>query len=179
MVFNRIWKDSVWSAVIADGIVAVIAYLYGYWSQIWQSLNDIPSLLSTLLRIPVWAVLLAVPTLLLSMPFIAYLKAFKDPRFASYTSEAIFDVNWSWRWLYSRLYNSHYQIKDLTPCCPFCSAALKINGYGGALIRRINENCSWQWQRQSPHGSLIGRSSELDSKVRDEIDRHIHAGERG
>lgn len=176
---QKLWKDPVWSAVIAAGIVAVATYLLGYWPQIWQLVKSIPSLFATPLSIPLWALLLAVPTLLLAIPFVASLKSVKEPSFVSYTSDTIFDITWFWRWLSPGFYNSHYTIQDLVPRCPSCGAVLTINDYSGSLVSCINENCSWQWERQSRHGFRIGHSSELDSKVRNEIDRRIHAGERG
>ncbi len=179
LMVQKLWKDPVWSAVIATGIVAAATYLLGYWPQIWQLVKSIPSLLATPLNFPLWAVLLAVPILLLAIPFIASLKSVKEPSFVSYTRDTIFDINWSWHWLPPDLYDDHYTIQDLTPHCPSCGAVLTINDYSGSLISCINEHCEWQWERQRRHGSRIGHSSELDSKVRNEIDRRIHAEERG
>jgi len=176
---RKLWKDPVWSAVIAAGIVAGATYLLGYWPYISQFVQIIPSLLATPVSIPIWALLLGVPVLLLAIPFFASLNTEKEPRFISYRSDTIFDIRWYWRWLPSGFHSSDYQIQDLTPRCPSCGAVLTINDYSGSLVSCINENCSWQWDRQHNHDSRIGDSLELDSKVRNEIDRRIHAGERG
>lgn len=176
---RKLWKDPVWSAVIAAGIVAGTTYLLGYWPHIWQFVKSIPSLLANPVSIPLWALILGVPVLSLAIPFFASFNTKKEPRFLSYRSDTIFDIAWSWRWLPPGFHSSHYQIQDLTPRCPSCGAVLTIHDYGGSLVSCINENCSWQWERQHLHGSRIRHSSELDSKVRNEIDRRIHAGERG
>lgn len=180
---KKLWRDPVWSAVIATGIIALVTYLLGYWNQIWLTIKSAASLLATPLSFPLWVVMVAVPVLLFTVPVIASLiasfRSAKEPRFLSYTSDTIFDINWSWRWLPPSVYDSHYTMRDLVPRCPSCAAVLEINDYCGSLVQCINENCSWQWERQRRHGSRIGHSSELDSKVRNEIDRRLHAGERG
>tara|TARA_B100000700_G_C15044634_1_gene857227 strand:+ start:136 stop:672 length:537 start_codon:yes stop_codon:yes gene_type:complete len=178
-MIRKLWKDPVWSAVIAASIVAGATYLLGYWSNIWQFVKSIPSLLTTPVSTPLWGFLIGVPVLLLTMPFLTSLKAKKEPRFLSYRSDTIFDITWSWRWIPPSFHSNHYQIKALTPRCPSCGAVLTINDYDGSLVSCINENCSWLWERQHRCGSRISHSSELDSKVRNEIDRRVHAGERG
>jgi hypothetical protein len=176
---KKLWKDPVWSTVIAAGIIAAATYLLGYWPQIWRAVRSVPSLLATPLSLPLWVVILAIPALLFAVPLFGSIRSIKEPRFLSYTSDTIFDINWSWRWLQPGFYNSHYTLHDLVPRCPSCAAVININDYGGSLVTCINENCSWEWERQRRHGSRIGHSSELDSKVRNEIDRRVHAGERG
>ena len=178
-MFKKLWKDPVWSAVIAAGIVAAAVYLLGYWPYIWQFVKNIPSLLETPVSIPLWVLILGVPILLFAIPFVASLNTKKEPRFLSYRNDTIFDISWSWRWLSPGFHSSNYQMRDLTPRCPSCSAVLTLNDYDGSLVSCINENCSWRWERQHRHGSRIRHSSELDSKVRNEIDRRIHAGGRG
>lgn len=176
---RKVWKDPVWSAVIAAGIVAGITYLLGYWPHIWQFTKSTSSLLATPVSIPLWAFFLGVPFVWLAILLFASINKKKEPLFISYVSDTIFDITWYWRWLPPGYQSSEHQIRDLTPRCPSCGAVLTINDYCGSFVSCINENCSWRWERQHRHGSRIGHSSELDSKVRNEIDRRIHTGERG
>jgi len=176
---KKLWKDPIWSAVIATGIVTVATYLLGYWPQMLRVVKSVPNLLATSLSIPLWVVALAVPSLLLTLPLISTLRSVKEPRFLSYTSDTIFDINWSWRWLAPGYSNSYYTPHELLPRCPSCSSVLNINDYSESLVTCIHENCSWEWSQQGRRGSRISHSSELDSRVRNEIDRRVHAGERG
>lgn len=176
---KQLWKDPVWSAVIAAGIIAAATYLLGYWPQIWRAVRSVPFLLATPLSLPLWVVILAIPTLLFTVPLFESIRSAKEPRFLSYTGDTIFDIKWSWRWLQPSFSNRHYTLHDLVPRCPSCTAVLKINDYDVSLVTCISENCSWEWERQRRHGSRIGHSSELESKVRNEIDRRVHVGERG
>jgi hypothetical protein len=176
---KKLWKDPVWSAVIAAGIVAAATYLLGYWPHIWRALTQIPSWLSVGVTLPLWAVILLVPALLLAIPLVSSLHSSKKPGFLSYTRDTIFEINWSWRWLPPGFYTSQYTMHDLVARCPSCTAVLEFNDYSRPLVRCVNESCSWQWERQRRSGSRIGSSSELESRVRNEVDRRIHAGERG
>jgi hypothetical protein len=178
-MIKKFWRDPVWSAVIAAAIIGGLSYFSGIWPDIWNLIKSIPTFLAKELPIPIWVLLIVVPVLLFLIPFIHSLQSNREPGFVLYTSDIIFDINWSWRWIPPNIYSSNYTLKDLTPRCPSCHAVLKISDYGGSLASCVNENCNWQWERQRQHGSSIGHSSELDSKVRNEIDRRIHAGERG
>tara|TARA_R110000851_G_scaffold261162_6_gene413660 strand:- start:3234 stop:3716 length:483 start_codon:yes stop_codon:yes gene_type:complete len=151
----------------------------GTGPYIWQFVKGIPTILAAPVPIPLWALLIGVPVFLLAIPFFTFLSKEKEPQFLTYRSDTIFDITWFWRWLPPGFHSSHYQIKDLTPRCPSCRAVLSINDFGGCLVSCVNENCSWQWDRQHRYGSRIGHSSELTSKVHNEIDRRIHAGESG
>lgn len=178
-MLKKIWRDPVWSAVIAAAIVAGGSYFAGLWPPIWQLVKATPSFLVTPVSMPLWLVILLVPALIIVIPLLKSFKSVREPGFSSYTSDSLFDINWSWRWLPPGFYDSHYRITDLTPRCPSCHAILSINDYRSPLVSCENENCNWRWVRQNRHGSRIGHSTELDSKVRNEIDRRIHAGERG
>lgn len=176
---KNIWRDPVWSAVIAAAITGGATYFFGFWPTIWRFIKSIPSFLITTLPIPIWTLLFAVPFLLFIIPLINSLRSAREPRFLSYTNDELFEINWYWRWLAPDRFNSSYRLIDLTPRCPLCHAVLSINNYGSSLVTCMNEGCNWQWKRQQQHGSRINHSTELDSKVHNEIDRRIHAGERG
>lgn len=176
-MIKKVWSDPVWSSVIAAAIIASASYFAGFWPHIWQFIKAIPSLLARPVVIPVWALLVAIPALVFIVPLVRSLRTNRGPQFLGYVKDRILDIDWHWRWSAPHIYNSHYQIQDLTPRCPDCKAVLEINDYRGELVICVNENCSWQWKRQFRHGSRIGHSSELDSKVRNEIDRRIYSGE--
>lgn len=176
---KKLWRDPVWSAVIAAAIIAAGSYFTGFWPVGWRLLATIPALLATPVAFPVWLIGLAVVALVGLVPVVKLVRAARKPQFLSYTSDSVFDIAWSWRWLPPGFYSSHYQIADLTPRCPSCRAVLTVNDYRRPLVCCVNETCQWQWERERQHGSRIGHSTELESLVRNEIDRRIHAGERG
>ena len=178
-MIKKLWHDPVLSKVIAVAIIGGASFIPGFWPTIWLFLQFVYSLLTTLLLIPVWLLLLAIPFLLFVIPFIGSLRAEPEPGFMSYISDEIFEINWSWRWLSSSINGSGYTLHDLTPRCPSCSALLEVNDYNSSWVVCVNENCHWEWERQHQDSSRMVGSAELVSKVRNEIDRRMHAGERG
>lgn len=179
MGLKKLWKDPVWSAVISAGLIALASYLFGLWPTIWQAMGSVLGLLALPISIPLWLIIVAIPALLLVIPIIIALRPDREPPFTKYTNDNIFDINWAWQWSTPTRYRSQYELKALTPRCPTCHAVLSINDYSGSLVSCINENCNWKWARQRHHSSRISHSTELYTKVHNEIDRRIHAGERG
>jgi hypothetical protein len=176
---KNIWKDPVWSKVIAGGILAILIYLIDFWPLIWKSTIYIVNLLKISIPIPIWLLIVVVPTLLIAVPLLKYFRPNGEPRFTKYTYDNIFDINWSWRWIPPGAHRSSYQLSDLTARCPTCHSLLTINNYDGKLVICINEHCNWKWKRQQQHGSHFSHSSELNTTVHNEIDRRIHSGEKG
>lgn len=167
---KKLWRDPVWSSVIAAGLIALATYLLDFWPLIF-------GLLSVSILVPVWVVFVAVPVLFLIIPFFNYIRSDGKPRFTKYTSDNIFDISWSWRWSPPGFQSSSYQPRDLTPRCPNCHALLTIKDYSGDLVVCVNDSCNWLWKQH--HKTRFPSSSELYAKVHNEIDRKVHSREKG
>lgn len=121
-MLGRIWKDPVWSAVIAAGVVPALTYLLGWWPRIfefatlgWQFLFESSALPNWLLGI---AGLLIITTVvfwgaLLWSEFGATAQSPSDWR--RYREDEFFGLRWRWRWSYSA-----NRIDELRTFCPHC-----------------------------------------------------------
>lgn len=84
----KAWKDPVWSKVISAGIIFILAacftWLSGLWPEVKSTLLYILSLFVCEVVIPVWALFLIVPFLVLLIPFIHSRISDREPAFINY-----------------------------------------------------------------------------------------------
>lgn len=177
----KLWKDPVWSKVIAAGILFACGSLglwfLGLWTDIYEVLTKIWRVVIYEVSVPLWLIVLLVPVLLLSVPLLKKLVANRKPRFLQYRSDKILGINWSWGWSQPNFHNDKYSIKDLHPRCPNCNSRIELNDYSGHLVNCINDECNWSWNEQGSFENRISHSSQLNQKVLNVIDRKVHNGE--
>lgn len=177
-MIKKIWKDPVWSKVIATGVIAFLsytgAYLFGLLSTITTFFIQLWSFLTTSSSVPNWLVgIMTIPCLMLCWFLVV---EFKD-RIASENSEL---VNWKsyqrdnffgliWVWRYSR--NS---IEGLHSLCPICEyQVLPKNASAFAVAPRfecICDDCGYS------AGSFEGEPCELLHKVELKIQKELRTG---
>lgn len=187
---KKVWKDPVWSSVIAGIILAVIVavgqHFFGLWEYVSIGGVWLWSVITTDIPIPLWLVIIGIPILVLLIPVITRLIPDKEPSFTKYTHDHILEIDWSWKWIPPNKFRAEYKFDELKPRCPSCKSVLNINDYDGRLVYCINDSCKWQWplasQRYAYHhvghrSDAIDHSSKLNERVLKEIDRKMHTGE--
>jgi len=180
-LLSKLWKDPVWSKVIASGLLLFFSVLgtwfFGLWPKIHKNLLQIWGLATYEVSIQMWLIIISVPLLVFLIPLIRGILPEKEPRFIKYRSDNILDINWLWDWSPPSFHNDKYSIKNLYPRCPKCSSILEINDCSGQLVHCINDECDWSWNHQRSFQKGTTHSSQLDQKVKSVIDRKIHNGE--
>jgi len=175
---GKIWKDPVFSKIIATGLIFLIGaigtWFFGIWPYLKNGLAYIYSGFIYEIYVPVWSLFLAIPFLLFLFPMIQKFKKKEEPSFIKYTHDHILGIDWSWDWLPPGIYNKKYSIKNVRPRCPDCKSILEINDYSGQLVHCINDECKWRWQQQGHFDNRISHSSKLNQKVVNIIDRKTH-----
>lgn len=172
----KIWKDPVWSKVIATGLLLILGGLYAWINQI----NLIPLIMSLLIYevvIPNWLLLIAVPILISIIPLYKLLIKDSEPKFTKYKMDNILGIDWSWEWSKPNYQNNNYTIRALYSRCPNCKSSLQIENNSGQLVQCINNDCQWKWQQPGVFAERITHSSQLISKVHNIIDQKAYSGE--
>lgn len=177
-MLKSLWKDPVWSAVIASSLVATAGaggtYLLGLWPTITSAAGLAWNFLLTSTAVPNWLLILigiaVIPTLLLVVAGIWTLLTRGRPdqgTWADYTSDKFFGLRWRWRYVAG-------SIDRLNTFCPHCDyQVFPHNASGFAAVYRIGFKCD------SCHRSL-GEFEEgvgsLESKVERFIQQKIRNG---
>jgi hypothetical protein len=177
----KLWKDPVWSKVIASGLLlffgAIGVWILDLWPHIYEFLSKAWALVIYRVPIPLWLISILVPLLVFSIPLARSLMPDREPDFLKYRRDKIFGINWSWDWSKPNLYNDKYSIRNIHPRCPSCNSSLELNDYSGILVHCINDECEWSWNQQGSFENRISHSSQLNQKVINVIDRKVHNGE--
>jgi len=177
----KLWKDPVWSKVIASGLLLFFSllgtWIFDLWPSIYTVLIQIFSLITYKVLVPTWLIAFSIPFLIFLIPLAQIIIPDKEPRFLKYTNDQILGINWSWEWSAPNFYSDKYSIKNLHPRCPKCRSSLEINDYSGKLVNCINDECNWTWNQQGIFQNRITHSRQLDQKIHNVIDRKLHNGE--
>ncbi len=177
-MLKALWKDPVWSNVIAGALVAaigaVVVYLSGLWPDIavwlpatWNWLYLATSVTNWLLLL---LSLLAAASLLL-LGLVAWI-VFTDgkplgPDWNSYTSDNFFGLRWRWRY-------SAGKITDLNTYCPQCDyQVFPHNASSFKVIERIGFICD---VCSKPLEGFDGSYPEMESKVERLIQQKVRTG---
>jgi hypothetical protein len=146
-VLKKIWKDPVWSVVIATGIIAAFAavsnYFLGWWTGViaqlkksWHFMQYTTPLPNWLIGILIFGAIAAISILLIK--FKATPSKAITPK--SYKDDIFFDIHWRW------ICDSFGGIHDLSSFCQICDYQIyprNIVGYAAAgdHIVYICEEC--------------------------------------
>jgi hypothetical protein len=177
-MINKIWKDPVWSKVIAAGILALIAsvsaYFLGAWPSIKAILSQAWSFVLSSTSVPNWLLgIMMVPCLLLGYVLLIGLKEWlaggeSGVSFKNYTKDNFFGLLWMWRY-------SGNGIDNLHSLCPRCQYQIlpKDASFYAAVPRYdyICDDCGYS------AGSIEGDPEELHQKVELKIQKALRTGE--
>jgi hypothetical protein len=181
VALTKIWSDPVGSKVISVRVVGLLVALWAYFSGYWEKITTAFIWLSVFFNqeviIPLWAVVIAIPVLLLTIPTIISLLPERKPRFTQYVNDNIFAIAWHWSWGQMDHYSDKLYVLGLHARCPECKSILEANDFRSQLLVGINDACSWKWKRPSSSGQFISDYGVLVKKVTTEIDRRVTAGE--
>ena len=176
----KIWKDPVWSKVIATGIITGIAALSLYWYYGWLIIKDAIMLVYHLIlsttAIPNWLLgILIIPTLLFTYVILILLKEkltdtnISQDSYKNYVSDDFFGLNWVWS------YSTNGSISNLHSLCPHCNyqiIAKDISNYH--VIPRLGfvcDECGYKAE------AFQGYYVELEQKIRLKIQKNLRTNE--
>ncbi len=187
---KKIWKDPVWSSVIAGLILTVVlgvgSHFLGFWPYIAKGAIWVWQLITADIPVPLWLLVLGIPALVSCVPLISRFAPDSEPKFTKYTHDHILGIDWSWRWAPPNRYRTEYKFEDLIARCPGCKSVLNIDDYDHRLVYCINDSCDWSWPLSSERypgfhmahrANTIDHSSKLNERVVKEIDRRVHTGD--
>lgn len=170
-----LWKDPVWGAVIAAGIIGAVGlastYVLDLWPVIAAYLMDVFTFMRKSSPLPNWLlvilVIATIPSFIIVVALI--LQAIRSPdhqtpTWESYTSDTFFNLRWRWRY-------DDGEISRLNSFCPRCDfQVFPVNASAFRAVDRIAFKCD------SCHANLteIDDSYELfANKVRRFIQQKI------
>ncbi len=173
---TKLWKDPVWSKVIATGIIALIAVIATYILDLWPDIQSIIKILWDLItsstKTPNWLLaLMAAPCILFASDLISKFK-YKESEslsFTDYTEDEFDGLLWLWN------YNDE-KIVHLHSICPKCSYQIipksKPNYQrGGSIYRYSCDDCGYA------SNSLSIEPHELEHNIRLKIQKNLRTGE--
>ena len=174
-MFKKIWKDPVWSTVIAVGVLALIPliapYFYGAWSYIYATLSQACSFLLASSSVPNWllALMIMLFVYVLLIAFKEWLAGNEtELNFKNYTKDYFFGLLWVWRYSSNRIDNLH----SLCPRCQYQILPKNASSYIAVpRYEYICEDCGYFC------GSFEGNPEELHQKVELKIQKALRTGE--
>ena len=140
------WKDPVWGAVIATGIVTVAGalgtYLLGLWPVISAAATTAWQFLLATTQVSNWILaMLAVPVILLLLLAVIVIHGLwsnsseHQPTWISYTTDTFFGLRW--RWCY--VGGSIDKLNTFCPTCDYQVFPQRASAYDA--VDRIKFNC--------------------------------------
>ena len=181
-MLSRLWKDPVWSKVIASTViaaaVAVFAYLRGLLPWVTASASNIGQWLSSTTLVTNWVlVLVGVLATLAALSIAAILLALLSPnrdapnastQWRNYRSGAFFDLRWRWQ------YENDGTVSDLHPYCLNCDYQIRpIIEESWAEPSKTLFPCDDCGQSVGP---LVGSIYDIKSQVTRKIQKHLRNG---
>ena len=170
-MWEKLWKDPVWSKVIATGIIAALgglgAYFLGYWPVVSRVLSAGWNFLFASSNIPNWfiaiLVLCAAPSVILLAALVRHVvggEGPSTPNWTSYKNDEFFGL--CWRWDYSG--GSIVRLHAFCPMCDYQVFARNASGYD--FIDKISFSCD------SCHNNLA-EFAESQTHLESKIERFI------
>lgn len=177
-MIKSLWKDPVWSAVIAACLIAVAGacgtYLLGFWPTIIRFGCQVWHLVTMSTAVPNWLLVLLslaiIPTLLIMVAGMWALLGrgnSSKPTWVDYTSDMFFGLRWRWHYATKR-------IAGLNAFCPHCDyQVFPYNASAYATIDRIGFKCDCCHRSLGEFDESI---PSLESKVERFIQQKVRNG---
>lgn len=177
-MIKGIWKDPVWSKVIATGILAAIAsigtYIFGVWPAIGSVISQGWSFIVARTPTPNWLLgLMAIPCLLVIFVLLLGIRerlSESEPAktWKSYTRDNFFGLLWSWSYTGNQIDNLH----ALCPQCEYQILPKDVSSY--TVVPRFDCSCD---DCGYSAGSFEGYPDELHQKVKLKIQKALRTGQ--
>jgi hypothetical protein len=177
-MWKTLWKDPVWSAVIAAVVVAIAGAVGTYLLDLWPAIGNFLStavdyILSSSL-IPNWVLgllaLLILPTVFILVVVVwdsFSPRAEQAPDWRSYTSDSFLGLRWRWQYLSGSISNLH-------TFCPHCDyQVFPKNASAFMAVDRISFNCDYCHQNL---GAFDESYASIESKIERFIQQKIRNG---
>ena len=177
-MIKSLWKDRVWSAVIAALVITVGGacgtYLLGFWPRMATFGSDIWHFSARPTAVPNWLLVIlgvaTIPTLLLLAAGIWALFAKKtsnQPSWVTYTSDMFFGLRWRWRYTAG-------SIAGLNTFCPHCDyQVFPYDASAYQMVERIAFKCD---SCRRDLGQFDESLQSIQSKVERFIQQKLRSG---
>jgi len=167
-MIKRIWKDPVWSKVIAYGIIALISA-----TIIWiKSIIDETSLIETLknlitLKVPLIYIIIGLILLVIIRTILNKKGKTTLPDFIQYKKDFFEGIEWRWIWRWSNV-TASWNIYDLKPCCnkDKCGTAMELTSFSD----RTYATCP----RCDNHINKMKSDEKIRSVIVDNVKRDLY-----
>lgn len=156
--FQKIWKDPVWSKVIAAVIIAAAGAVY---SLVKSWLNDSGSLEESFktvfsYQVNIWLAIAVLMTVLIIAGIIKKIRGRKNqipvPPFVDDFTRCMYQNQiWKWRWVWSPTYKFYY-VTDLNIECPNCHEGVLDLEYMNYRCPKCNASYEFAWINGNPEG---------------------------
>lgn len=170
-MLKKLWKDPVWSNVIAASFFAALVgigtYLLNWWAPIKSFLISIYTYLGSTTELVNWVIgLMMICTIFIAILVVVLLwqlpfPSNSDLSWRSYTDDVFFKLKWKWS------YDSVDSISNLHSLCPHCLYQVystDASAYGS--LQRITYRCD-------SCGSTFGPFEEDQYSLEDKVKRFI------
>lgn len=150
---RRVWKDPVWSKVIAGAITTAGIAIYAFVNErfarwIADSASFIGNSLARPTTIPAWSlILVVVVSAVLPIAILFLLSRRQSEQLApsdphqDYRDDIVFDFRWRWSFGYDQ------RAFDITMYCPRCDYELKPRMFEGSHAEKGCYRCSYKPSR--------------------------------
>jgi hypothetical protein len=151
-LFNRIWKDPVWSKVIATGIIGMLVFIADHYLNILSKLQNFANItfayINSSTEIKNWLLLimslcsLLVGIFLIALIWNLFFSKKEQIGWKSYQSDNFYGLEWHWE------YNMFTEEpEELYTLCPNCKYQLfpDEHQYPTPILKYHCENCHTQF----------------------------------
>jgi len=171
------WRDSVWSKVIAAGIIAAIVAVWvsakGYWPSIGRAVAQAMSWLASPTPTSNWLLLLLGFCAAIVLGYAAlcvWHSLFQ--KWHRYTSDEFDGIRWRWRWARKRRLLYTKEIERLKSHCNSCGCEMPFHRSSNWEFSKFAcENC------KSPAPSFSKHSSDVRGSVQRRIMHKVETGD--
>jgi predicted RNA-binding Zn-ribbon protein involved in translation (DUF1610 family) len=175
-LLKKLWKDPVWSKVIATGIIALIVAVATYILNLWPDILSLIKLtwgfITSSTSTPNWLLtIMAIPCFLFVMAILPSLKGKKNQTssFTDYVKDNFEGLSWGWRYHGQQITNLHC----LCPKCQYQIIPRAEHDYqkGGFVYIYACEECGY---KVSP---VAIENHEFEQKIELKIQKKLRTGE--
>lgn len=155
---KNIWKDPVWSKVIAAAIIAVAGALYSLvksWLNENVSLEEAFKIVFSF-QVNLWLAIAVVIMVLIIVGVIKKIKTNKQrvpvPPFVNDFTRGMYQNQvWKWRWVWSPTHKFYY-VTDLNIECPNCHDGVLDLEHMNYRCPKCNASYEFAWINGNPEG---------------------------
>lgn len=145
MNIKKIWRDPVWSKVIAGVLLMVITAIVSVIRSSYSETESFMDVLYTVLgvKINLWLALAVVLVVWIVVSFVKQKKNKENlipqlPFVKEFTEGKYQGMQWKWRWKWSKSFKFFY-VTDLNLVCPYCKEGVLTVGY--SYVDYVCGNC--------------------------------------